>query len=99
MTAQTFFSQARISLSKVVFALRTPTNSFSVLGVEMYTPSTSRNPLGGHLGAGEGIGLEIFRGFFLVTFFFVTFFFVTFFFDFASDEGEAFGVGLLDAYA
>ena|GEM_PF-5206116 len=94
MTAQTFFSQARISLSKVVFALRTPTNSFSVLGVEMYTPSTSRNPLGGHLGAGEGIGLEIFRGFFLVTFFFVTFFV-----DFASDEGEAFGVGLLDAYA
>lgn len=99
MTAHTFFSQARISLSKVVLALRTPTNSFSVLGVEMYTPSTSRNPLGGHLGAGEGIGLEIFRGFFLVTFFFVTFFFVTFFVDFASDEGEAFGVGLLDAYA
>ncbi len=79
----------------MLFALSTPTNSFSLIGVEINTFPAFLKPLGGHLGDGEGSGFEIFRGFLL--FFLVgfltdfCFFFVTSLFFFA------FGVGLLDA--
>jgi len=72
--------------------------------VEIYTPSTALNPLGGHFGEGEGIGFEIFlgAGFFLVVFlvvflagFSAGFFLAGFFFA----VGEDFGLGVLAALA
>ena len=79
----------------MLFALSTPTNSFSLFGVEINTFPALLKPLGGHLGDGEGSGFEIFRGFLL--FFLVGFLTDFCFFFVTSLFFVAFGVGLLAA--
>ena len=66
-TPSTFWANWAV---KILLFDAVPTNSFAV-GIFAYTSPLALNPLGGHLGFGDGETVTFLRGFFLTTAFLV----------------------------